>query len=163
MSLTQFLGNDAADSLKPALAPFEAILTYPVLAAGELRRPPIVLYPHGGPHSASDGGFNVDVGTLVGAGFAVLLVNYRGSTGFGQNALESLSGKGGEQDVDDCMQALEAAVATGLVDGTRACVLGGSHGGFLAAHLISQFPTRFLAAAARNPVISIAFNMSMSV
>ena len=56
------------------------------------------------------------------------------------------------------MQALNAVLATGLVDSSRVFVMGGSHGGFLTTHLISQFPDRFLAAAVRNPVVNIWAN-----
>ena len=49
-------------------------------------------------------------------------------------------------------------LGSGLVDTRKIYVLGGSHGGFLATHLISQYPTTFLAAAVRNPVVNIAAN-----
>jgi dipeptidyl aminopeptidase/acylaminoacyl peptidase len=71
---------------------------------------PIVLIPHGGPHSAFSAGFSVYLATLVACGFAVLAVNYRGSTGFGQESLTSLLGHIGEIDVADCMQALRDIV-----------------------------------------------------
>ena len=91
-------------------------------------------------------------------GYAVLHVNYRGSLGFGQDSLESLPGRIGRQDVDDCMAALQTCLDGGLVNKDRVYVLGGSHGGFLATHLIAQFPRQFCAAAARNPVVNIYAN-----
>ena len=118
--------------------------------------PPVVLVPHGGPHSACVAGFALSLAFLAAHGYAVLQVNYRGSIGAGQAPLESLLGRAGRQDVDDCLATLDAAVSAGLVDGGRAAVVGGSHGGFLAAHLIGQAPTRFACAALRNPVTDVA-------
>ena len=89
-------------------------------------------------------------------GYAVLQVNYRGSTGYGQAPLASLVGRAGTQDVADCLATLAAAVAAGAVDGARAAYIGGSHGGFLGAHLVGQSPGTFRCAALRNPVTNIA-------
>jgi acylaminoacyl-peptidase len=86
----------------------------------------------------------------------VLQCNYRGSIGFGQQDLTSLLGKAGRQDVDDVIACLDAAIAQKLVDPTRVAVVGGSHGGFLAAHLIGQHPQRFYCAVMRNPVTDIS-------
>ena len=139
-----------------APAEVEAILLRRTPAADDVRAPPVVLVPHGGPHTACVAGYLPSLAFLAAAGFAVLQVNYRGSTGAGQAALESLLGKAGGQDVDDCLAALDAAAAAGLVDASRAAVVGGSHGGFLGAHLIGQAPDRFFAAALRNPVTDIS-------
>jgi len=84
------------------------------------------------------------------------MVNYRGSTGFGQRDLESLTGKVGKQDVEDCMAALHHVLGLGDFDERRLGVVGGSHGGFLTAHLIGQYPHVFRAAAMRNPVTNMA-------
>ena len=106
--------------------------------------------------TASVCGFLPSLAFLASSGYAVLSVNYRGSTGAGQSALESLLGRAGRQDVDDCISALDAAAAAGLVDASRAAIVGGSHGGFLGAHLIAQAPQRFKCAALRNPVTDLA-------
>ena len=66
--------------------------------------------PHGGPHSACHVGWSQTNAFLAANGFATLMVNYRGSTGFGDSALLSLLGKCGRQDVDDCVAALVAAL-----------------------------------------------------
>lgn len=112
--------------------------------------------PHGGPHVASSAGYFPSLAFLAGSGFAVLQANYRGSTGFGQAALSSLIGRAGSQDVADCVAILEAAVALGAVDGSRASYVGGSHGGFLGGHLAGQHPDRFRCFSLRNPVTSIS-------
>ena len=117
---------------------------------------PCVLVPHGGPHATCVAGFVPNLAWLASQGYAVLQVNFRGSTGYGQADLTSLLGRAGRQDVDDCMACLDAAVSAGLVDPARTAVVGGSHGGFLAAHLIGQFPDRFYCAVMRNPVTDIS-------
>ena len=58
--------------------------------------------------------------------------------GFGEDALQSVPGKIGSQDVNDVLSAVDHAVEMGLADRSRITVLGGSHGGFLTTHLIGQ-------------------------
>lgn len=89
-------------------------------------------------------------------GYAVLFVNYRGSTGYGQTPLDSLCGRVGRQDVDDLIVATDACLASAPhLDSDAILACGGSHGGFLSLHLVGQFPERFKAAAVRNPVTNI--------
>lgn len=86
----------------------------------------------------------------------VVMINYRGSTGFGELSLLSLPGKVGRQDVDDCMAALDAVLDKSTSSDRKVAVYGGSHGGFLAAHLLGQFPNRFQCGILRNPVTNIS-------
>lgn len=62
----------------------------------------LILFPHGGPHSAFTCDFSYHVACFYSLGYSVLLVNYRGSTGFGQNSIESLPGFISDYDVKDC-------------------------------------------------------------
>jgi acylaminoacyl-peptidase len=118
---------------------------------------PLIVVPHGGPHSATSTSFVPSYGFLCQHGrYAVLHVNFRGSTGFGQAALESLAGNAGTQDVLDVVAATRAAIDTGAIDPDRVGICGGSHGGFLAAHLSGQHPELFKVASMRNPCINIA-------
>lgn len=90
-------------------------------------------------------------------GYAILHCNYRGSSGFGQNALESLAGTAGSLDVEDVVHLTKHALASNdALDSSRVGVCGGSHGGFLSGHLIGQYPELFKVAAMRNPVTNIA-------
>ena len=124
--------------------------------AGE-EKLPLIVVPHGGPHSATPTSFVPTYGYLCQHGkYAVLHVNFRGSTGFGQAALESLAGNAGTQDVLDVVAATKAAIDTGAIDPERVGICGGSHGGFLAAHLSGQHPDLFKVASMRNPCINIA-------
>jgi acylaminoacyl-peptidase len=67
-----------------------------------------------------------------------------------------LLGNVGRQDVQDVIAALDLVIGNGMADPARVAVLGGSHGGFLATHLIGQAPERFTTAIARNPVCNVS-------
>lgn len=132
---------------------FGAILVKPLAQV----KVPLVVFIHGGPHSQFPAEWNVTAAGLVQLGFAVLLVNYRGSTGFGQDSIQSLIGQIGRQDVKDVQRAIELALHTdSTLDPERLAVFGGSHGGFLSCHLIGQFPDVYRACAVRNPVVNAA-------
>jgi acylaminoacyl-peptidase len=118
--------------------------------------PPMIVIPHGGPHSAAVTKFVASYSFLCGyGGYAVLLVNYRGSTGFGQASIQSLPTKIGTLDVQDVITATNNICSSGLVDSNRIGICGGSHGGFLTAHLTGKYPTMFRAAVMRNPVVNL--------
>jgi acylaminoacyl-peptidase len=136
---------------------FESILILPPVSSSD-HLPPLLVCPHGGPHSAFSTAYVAqysDYLCLYG-GYAVLLVNYRGSTGYGQSQLNALPGHIGVIDVQDVYNATQAVASLNppLVSSKRA-VFGGSHGGFLTAHMIGQYPNLFDAAALRNPVINV--------
>ncbi|KAK7857798.1 acylamino-acid-releasing enzyme, partial [Quercus suber] len=99
---------------------------------------PLIVFLHGGPHTVSLSSFS------------------KGSLGFGEEALQSLPGKVGEQDVNDVLTAIDHIIEKGLASPSKITVLGGSHGGFLTTHLIGQAPDRFVAAAVRNPACNLA-------
>ncbi|KAK8933434.1 hypothetical protein KSP39_PZI015418 [Platanthera zijinensis] len=125
-------------------------------------RSPLILILHGGPHSVISTTYSKSLAFLSSLGYNLLAVNYRGSLGFGEEALQSLPGKIGSQDVNDVLAALDYVSERGLVDRSRVAVLGGSHGGFLTSHLIGQAPDRFVAAALRNPVCNLSLMVGTS-
>ena len=124
--------------------------------------PPCVLVPHGGPHAAHADAWVLSTAFLAGLGYTVLLTNFRGSTGQGEACVRALPGAIGEMDVADCVSALDAAVQAGVADPARVAVVGGSHGGFLAGHLVGQHPTRFRAGVLRNPVLDLSLMVGVT-
>lgn len=62
----------------------------------------LIVFPHGGPHSAFTGEFSQHVAIFFSLGYSILLVNYRGSSSFGQNSIDSLPGHISDFDVKDC-------------------------------------------------------------
>ncbi|EZA54140.1 acylamino-acid-releasing enzyme isoform X2 [Ooceraea biroi] len=131
--------------------------------SGEDKSVPMILIPHGGPHSNFANTFSLDSMFFALAGFAIVLVNYRGSTGMGSATVEYLQGRVGDVDVRDCITATQEALKKyPWLDPDRVGLCGGSHGGFLVAHLSAQAPDMFKAVVARNPVIDISIMVGTS-
>jgi dipeptidyl aminopeptidase/acylaminoacyl peptidase len=107
-------------------------------------RPPLVVLLHGGPTSVAAGAFKVNVQFWTTRGFAVVDVNYGGSTSFGRPYRERLRGQWGVVDLQDAVAALDHLVASGLVDGERVAIRGGSAGGFTVLSALA-FTRRFAA------------------
>lgn len=112
---------------------------------------PTVLYIHGGPHSAFGNIFHFDTQMLCGAGYAVLLVNQRASTGYGDSFSTAIKGDWGNLDYKDLMAGVDYAIAQGYTDGDKLGVCGLSGGGNLSCWIVGQ-TDRFKAAVPENPV-----------
>ena len=93
-------------------------------------KPPLIVLSHGGPTAAASSAFNLAIQFWTSRGFAVVDVNYGGSTGYGRAYRELLKGHWGINDVNDCLYAARFLVDDGLVDGERLLIRGGSAGGF---------------------------------
>jgi len=93
-------------------------------------RPPLVVLSHGGPTSATTADFNLARQYWTSRGFALLDVNYGGSTGYGRAYRQRLNGNWGIVDVDDCANGARYLVEQGLADGDRLIIRGGSAGGY---------------------------------
>ena len=107
--------------------------------AGEL--PPLITLSHGGPTSFSDTGFAVSLQYWTSRGFAILDVNYRGSTGYGRPYRDALRGAWGVVDVADCAGGAAALAAQGLADPARLVVRGGSAGGYTTLQALTTTDT----------------------
>ncbi len=99
------------------------------LAAPE-QRPPLLVLSHGGPTGATSTTFSLKIQYWTSRGFAVLDVNYGGSTGYGRAYRQRLAGQWGVVDVDDCANGARYLVERGEVDGARLAIAGGSAGGY---------------------------------
>ncbi|MEP6973519.1 MAG: S9 family peptidase [Actinomycetota bacterium] len=93
-------------------------------------RPPLIVMSHGGPTSAVTAVFDPDTQFWTSRGFAVVDVNYGGSTGYGREYRERLNGTWGVTDTMDCINAAKALVERGEADGDRLLIRGGSAGGY---------------------------------
>ncbi|XP_066149420.1 acylamino-acid-releasing enzyme-like isoform X2 [Euwallacea fornicatus] len=142
-----------------AFTDFNAIYLGP--SSGSSKTVPLVVWPHGGPHAAFANYFFLEEALFLSLGYAILLVNYRGSIGSGNESVKYLEGKVGTADVRDCIQAVDSVLeGRPWLNPDQLALCGGSHGGFLVAHISGQYPDKFKSVVARNPVIDIA---SMSI
>lgn len=98
--------------------------------ATETEKPPLIVKIHGGPTAATSSSLNFNIQYWTSRGIAVLDVNYGGSTGYGREYRQRLSGNWGIVDVDDCVFGARYLVSRGDVDGARLTISGGSAGGY---------------------------------
>lgn len=102
----------------------------PDYVAPEGDKPPLLVLSHGGPTGAASSALSLELQYWTSRGFAVLDVNYGGSTGYGRAYRERLNGQWGIVDVDDCVNGALYLVDQGLVDEERLIIRGGSAGGY---------------------------------
>ncbi len=102
----------------------------PDVTGPEDELPPLIVISHGGPTGFSTAGFAPGVQFWTTRGFAVLDVNYSGSSGYGRAYRDRLRGEWGVLDVADCIAGAEAMAASGRADGRRLVIRGGSAGGY---------------------------------
>lgn len=114
---------------------------------------PMLLYIHGGPWSMYSVAFNWDWQNFAANGYAVLFMNPRGSTGYGQDFVNGIQFSYPGKDYDDLMAGVDAALAKGFIDKDNLFVCGGSGGGVLTAWIVGH-TNRFRAAVSMRPVIN---------
>ncbi|NER02570.1 MAG: S9 family peptidase [Okeania sp. SIO3C4] len=93
-------------------------------------KPPLLVKSHGGPTAATSSSLSLKIQYWTSRGFALLDVNYGGSTGYGREYQQRLKNNWGIVDVDDCVNGAEYLAKRGLVDGNRMAISGGSAGGY---------------------------------
>jgi dipeptidyl aminopeptidase/acylaminoacyl peptidase len=104
--------------------------TNPDVQAPADERPPLIVMSHGGPTSEATAALDMSIQFWTTRGFAVVDVNYGGSTGFGRAYRQRLHGAWGVVDTADCVNAARWLVSRGEVDGERLVIRGGSAGGY---------------------------------
>lgn len=135
-------------------APGSTIEGWLLTPPGRPQPHPTILYIHGGPHAGFGYGYCEDFHELVGAGYAVLFANPRGSTGYGDAFSTAIVGRWGEPEFEDFTALLDLLVDRGLIDPERLGVTGVSGGGHLSAWLITH-SDRFRAAVPEEGVYNL--------
>jgi len=116
---------------------------------------PMILYIHGGPWSMYTVRFDWAWQNFAANGYAVLYMNPRGSTGYGQDFVNGIQFSYPGKDGDDLIAGVDAAIAKGFIDAENLFVCGGSGGGVLTAWLVGHTaPDKFRAAVSMRPVIN---------
>jgi dipeptidyl aminopeptidase/acylaminoacyl peptidase len=108
---------------------------------------PLVVFNHGGPHSAVGYGFNFKQQYFAANGYFVLDTNFRSSTGYGDAFKWATWGAWGTRDGQDVVSGIDHVIARHPIDRARVATMGHSYGGFMTNWLITQYPDRFAAAA----------------
>jgi len=100
-------------------------------------KPPLLVFVHGGPTSATSTTLSWSIQFWTSRGFAVVDVNYGGSSGYGREYRQRLNGQWGVVDIDDCVNAAKYLVSIGEVNGKRLAIRGGSAGGYTAINALT--------------------------
>ncbi|MDN3577811.1 S9 family peptidase [Chitinimonas viridis] len=103
-------------------------LTLPLGSEG--KNLPVIVNPHGGPWARDSWGFNPEVQFLANRGYAVLQMNFRGSTGYGKAFWQASFKQWGKTMQDDVSDGVNHLVKQGVADSKRVCIYGGSYGGY---------------------------------
>jgi len=131
--LSPWLNEEEMSEMKPVSYRTRDGLTlhgYLTLPADREGPCPMVVHPHGGPWARDSWGFNPEVQFLANRGYAVLQMNFRGSTGYGRKFLEASFGQWGLAMQDDISDGVKWAIEEGYADPNRVAIYGGSYGGY---------------------------------
>jgi dipeptidyl aminopeptidase/acylaminoacyl peptidase len=121
--------------------------------------PPAIIYIHGGPTDQSVASYSADTAFFTSRGYAVLRVNYRGSSGYGRTYMLALRQHWGEMDMEDAVSGGRALVDQGLADPQRLVIRGGSAGGFTVLNALVHCPGFFKAGLCSYGVSNL-FNLA---
>lgn len=149
-ALTPWLAPDQMAAMTPVTytardgVTIHGYLTLPV--GVEPKNLPLVVNPHGGPWARDDWGFDPEVQFLANRGYAVLQVNFRGSTGYGRKFWELSFGQWGRTMQDDVTDGVKEMIARGVADPKRVGIYGGSYGGYATLAGVAFTPDLYAAA-----------------
>jgi dipeptidyl aminopeptidase/acylaminoacyl peptidase len=102
---------------------------------------PLIVFPHGGPAARDEPGFDWWAQAMASRGYAVLQVNYRGSSGYGWDFLKAGFGEWGRKMQTDLSDGVRYLASQGTIDPKRVCIVGASYGGYAALAGRSRRPT----------------------
>ena len=120
---------------------------YLTLPAGvEAKNLPVVINPHGGPWARDVWGYNPEVQLLANRGYAVLQMNFRGSTGYGRKFWEASFRQWGRAMQDDITDGVQWLIKEGVADPKRVAIYGGSYGGYATLAGVTLTPDLYAAA-----------------
>ncbi len=132
-----------------------ALLTLPAGSTG--KNLPLIVHPHGGPFGIHDRwGYNGEVQILASHGYAVLQVNYRGSSGYGREHQLAGYKQWGLTMQDDLTDATRWAIAEGIADAKRICLFGASYGGYASLMGLAKEPDLYRCAVGQVGVYDLA-------
>jgi dienelactone hydrolase len=120
-----------------------------------LKLPPLVVLCHDGPWSRDYPGFNAEAQALATMGFAVVQVNFRGSTGFGRKHLEALKAGFDTVAAEDVIATVDWILKTEKVDRRLVAIMGRGYGGYLALRAMQLYPARFRCAVALDAPVDL--------
>ena len=112
----------------------------------EAKNLPVVINPHGGPWYRDTWGFNPEVQFLANRGYAVLQMNFRGSTGYGRKFWEASFKQWGQAMQDDITDGVQWLIKQGIADPKRVAIYGGSYGGYATLAGVAFTPDLYAAA-----------------
>ena len=112
----------------------------------EAKNLPVVINPHGGPWYRDTWGFNPEVQFLANRGYAVLQMNFRGSTGYGRKFWEASFKQWGQSMQDDITDGVQWLTKEGIADPKRVAIYGGSYGGYATLAGVTFTPDLYAAA-----------------
>lgn len=112
----------------------------------EAKNLPVVVNPHGGPWARDSWGFNPEIQFLANRGYAVLQMNFRGSTGYGRKFLEASYKQWGLTMQDDITDGVQWLIDQGIADSKRIAIYGGSYGGYATLSGITKTPDLYACA-----------------
>lgn len=112
----------------------------------EARNLPIVVNPHGGPWARDNWGYNPEVQFLTNRGYAVLQMNFRGSTGYGRKFMEASFKQWGQNMQNDITDGVHWLIKKGIADSNRIAIYGASYGGYATLSGITTTPNLYACA-----------------
>ena len=149
-SLSDWINPDHLANMKPVSYQSRDGLTihgYLTLPVGvEAKNLPVVINPHGGPWARDTWGYNPEVQLLANRGYAVLQMNFRGSTGYGKDFWEKSFKQWGQAMQDDVTDGVKWLIDEGIADPERVAIYGGSYGGYATLAGITNTPELYAAA-----------------